>query len=68
MKPWWILCAWCKEKVRRTDENIWHDINTIDPDILKLQTTSHGICPECHKKLEKTTPNDKPDKMEQDSL
>ena len=58
MKSWWVICAWCKKKIRRLDETTWHDIDTIDPNQLKDINRSHGICPECENQIKTNIKND----------
>ena len=52
VKKWFMVCAWCKEKVRQirgcqNEELAWQGIETINQAQLKEASISHGICPTC---------------------
>ena len=47
VKEWFVICSWCKKKVRKLDETTWQSIETISQDRLKKASMSHGICPTC---------------------
>jgi hypothetical protein len=54
MKQWYIICAWCKKKVRKHNEETWRDIESVSQDELDNAHISHGICPECRAKLDRS--------------
>ena len=56
MEKYFVLCSWCKEKIKAPNSEAWGELE--DPAIQRLYQIylnknydiSHAICPECEEK------------------